>query len=161
MKSSFSLLSLSGTKNDWCFTCEFERLVWMVKQGKSPISPVEILSHINLGHGKEEDAHEFLRSLFLSTLTLPVYFVGSWWYLINKHLCRYAIDAMQSVCLMEAGNSVTSPIIENTTLIQLSFGGYLKSKVPAWLCSCVVYVIFCLRYKMLWYLSLDWASYSI
>jgi len=36
------------------------------KQGKSPLSPIGIISHIknigkNLGHGREEDAHEFLR----------------------------------------------------------------------------------------------------
>jgi len=36
------------------------------KQGKSPLSPVGIISHIkkfgkNFSHGREEDAHEFLR----------------------------------------------------------------------------------------------------
>lgn len=55
-----------GLKSEWCFTCELENLVVMAKQGKSPLSPVGILSQIhklgsNLGHGKEEDAHEFLR----------------------------------------------------------------------------------------------------
>ena len=65
--SSFLFIpSLLGPKKDWCFTCEFESLVMNTKQGKSPLSPIGILSHLhnigsNFGHGKEEDAHEFLR----------------------------------------------------------------------------------------------------
>lgn len=59
-------LSMSGDKRGWCFTCEFEGLVLKAKNGNSPLSPIRILSQIenigsNLGHGKEEDAHEFLR----------------------------------------------------------------------------------------------------
>ena len=55
-----------GPRKDWCFTCEFASLLLKAKQGQSPLSPTGILSHIhnigsNLGHGREEDAHEFLR----------------------------------------------------------------------------------------------------
>lgn len=54
-----------GNKREWCFTCEFEGLVLKAKGGNSPLSPVRLLSQIenksNLGHGRQEDAHEFLR----------------------------------------------------------------------------------------------------
>ena len=42
---------------------------------------------------------------------------------------RYAIDAMQSVCLKEAGVNAMDSFAEETTLIGLTFGGYLHSKV--------------------------------
>ena len=42
---------------------------------------------------------------------------------------RYAIDAMQSVCLKEAGVNASGSMEEETTLIGLTFGGYLRSKV--------------------------------
>lgn len=45
------------------------------------------------------------------------------------YFCRYAIEAMQSACLKEAGKNVTGQLVEETTLIQLIFGGYLRSKV--------------------------------
>lgn len=55
-----------GQKKDWCFICEFEILLQTAREGKSSLSPIRILSKIHkigshLGHGKEEDAHEFLR----------------------------------------------------------------------------------------------------
>ncbi|KAL0366371.1 UNVERIFIED_CONTAM: Ubiquitin carboxyl-terminal hydrolase 16 [Sesamum radiatum] len=53
------------------------------------------------GSGKQEDAHEFLRC---------------------------AIDAMQFVCLKEAGVNVARSLDEETTLLGLTFGGYLQSK---------------------------------
>ncbi|XP_068637483.1 ubiquitin carboxyl-terminal hydrolase 17-like [Aristolochia californica] len=99
--------SKACTKKEWCFTCEFESLLLKAKEGKSPLSPVGVLSQINLGHGKEEDAHEFL---------------------------RYVIDAMQSACLKETGANAMSPMAEETTLIQLTFGGYLKSKIKCMRC---------------------------
>lgn len=43
--------------------------------------------------------------------------------------CRYAIETMQSVCLKEAGLNASSSCEEETTLIGLTFGGYLRSKV--------------------------------
>lgn len=55
-----------GRKNGWCFICEFGYLIQKAKEGYSPLSPIGILSKIHkigsrLGHGREEDAHEFLR----------------------------------------------------------------------------------------------------
>ncbi|KAF5740157.1 Ubiquitin-specific protease 16 putative isoform 1 [Tripterygium wilfordii] len=100
-------------KKGWCFTCEFESIILKVKEGKSPLSPIGILSKLQnfgrqLGNGREEDAHEFL---------------------------RYAIDAMQSVCLLEAGVSTTGSPEEETTLIGLTFGGYLRSKIKCARCQ--------------------------
>nr|CAD1838103.1 unnamed protein product [Ananas comosus var. bracteatus] len=62
----------------------------------------------HLGHGREEDAHEFL---------------------------RYAIDSMQSVCLKEAGANAVGKSADETTLIQLTFGGYLRSKIRCMRCQ--------------------------
>ncbi|XP_047152505.1 ubiquitin carboxyl-terminal hydrolase 17 [Vigna umbellata] len=97
-------------KKGWCFTCEFEHLIQKAKEGISPLSPIGILSKIHkigshLGHGREEDAHEFLRC---------------------------AVDTMQSVCLKEA--SVSSPLAEETTLVGYTFGGYLRSKIKCLRC---------------------------
>ncbi|KAJ1399537.1 Zinc finger, MYND-type [Sesbania bispinosa] len=80
------------------------------KEGNSPPSPIGILSKIHkigshLGHGREEDAHEFLRC---------------------------AVDTMQSICLKEAG--VSSPLAEETTLVGHTFGGYLRSKIKCLRC---------------------------
>lgn len=99
-------------KKEWCFMCEFEALILKVKEGKSPISPISILSHIEstgsrLGQGREEDAHEFLRCV---------------------------IETMQSVCLKEAGVNTVGPLPEETTLIGLIFGGYLLSKIRCLKC---------------------------
>lgn len=57
---------LGGLKTEWCFTCEFERLVFKGKQGKSSLSPGNILSGLSnagspFGVGREEDAHEFMK----------------------------------------------------------------------------------------------------
>lgn len=59
-------LFFPGRKKGWCFICEFECLIQNAREGYSPLSPIGILSKIhkigsNLGHGREEDAHEFLR----------------------------------------------------------------------------------------------------
>ncbi|WOK96224.1 ubiquitin carboxyl-terminal hydrolase 16-like [Canna indica] len=99
-------------KKEWCFTCELENIVSNAKQGGSPLSPIGILSHLqnigsNFAQGQEEDAHEFL---------------------------RYAIEAMQSVCLKEAGAKPNGVLAEETTLIQQTFGGYLRSKIRC--CRC-------------------------
>ncbi|KAL6225095.1 hypothetical protein ACLB2K_003947 [Fragaria x ananassa] len=97
-------------KKDWCFICEFEILLQKAREGKSSLSPIRILSKIHkigshLGHGKEEDAHEFL---------------------------RYAVDTMQSVCLKEAG--AVGPLAEQTTLVGMTFGGHLRSKIKCMKC---------------------------
>ncbi|XP_042497327.1 ubiquitin carboxyl-terminal hydrolase 17-like [Macadamia integrifolia] len=107
------LHSKACPKKEWCFSCEFEDLILKAKGGKSPLSPIGILSQIqsigsHLGHGREEDAHEFL---------------------------RYAIDTMQSVCLKEAGVNAVDQMAEETTLVGLIFGGYLRSKIKCLKCQ--------------------------
>ncbi|XP_043712601.1 ubiquitin carboxyl-terminal hydrolase 16-like isoform X2 [Telopea speciosissima] len=107
------LHSKACSKKEWCFSCEFEDLILKAKEGKSPLSPIGILSQIqsigsHLGRGREEDAHEFL---------------------------RYAIDTMQSVCLKEAGVNVVDQMAEETTLVGLIFGGYLRSKIKCLKCQ--------------------------
>ncbi|XP_030528463.1 ubiquitin carboxyl-terminal hydrolase 16-like isoform X1 [Rhodamnia argentea] len=99
-------------RKDWCFTCEFESLILRMNEGKSPISPIGIVSHLRnigrqLGNGKEEDAHEFLRC---------------------------AIDKMQSDCLLDSGKKVCRSK-EEATLIGLTFGGYLRSKIQCTRCN--------------------------
>lgn len=107
------LHSKACAKKEWCFMCEFECLILKAKEGKSPLSPIGILSQLRnigsqLGNGREEDAHEFL---------------------------RYAIDTMQSVCLMEAGVNASRSLKEETTLVGLTFGGYLRSKIKCTRCQ--------------------------
>ncbi|OEL22943.1 hypothetical protein BAE44_0016039, partial [Dichanthelium oligosanthes] len=95
-----------GSKMEWCFMCELEKVMTEGKRGNSPVSPTGILSHLNeigasFGQGREEDAHEFL---------------------------RYAIDTMQSASMKEAKKNGVHKLAEETTLVQLIFGGYLQSK---------------------------------
>ncbi|KAL9245606.1 hypothetical protein vseg_019235 [Gypsophila vaccaria] len=93
-------------KEEWCFICEFEHLIRKAREGYTPLSPIRILSNItHLGHGREEDAHEFL---------------------------RYAVDTMQSVCV-ELARSV-GQMVEDTTLVSMTFGGYLHSKIKCMKC---------------------------
>ncbi|KAG8057043.1 hypothetical protein GUJ93_ZPchr0002g23699 [Zizania palustris] len=107
------LHSRNCSKKEWCFMCEFEKLILEGKQGKSHLSPTGILSHLHdigssFGPGREEDAHEFL---------------------------RYAIDTMQSASMKESKiNGVCGPP-EETTLMQLIFGGYLRSKIRCTKCQ--------------------------
>ncbi|EPS72742.1 hypothetical protein M569_02015, partial [Genlisea aurea] len=95
-------------RDDWCFLCEFQSHVERAGQSLHPFSPMNILSRLpniggNLGYGKQEDAHEFM---------------------------RFAIDTMQSVCLDEfGGEKAVQPIYRETTLIQHIFGGRLRSQV--------------------------------
>lgn len=98
---------------EWCFTCEFESLMWKAKAGDSPLSPATMLTHIykirsHFGNGKEEDAHEFL---------------------------RYVIDTMQSASLREVGVRASGSSEEETTLMGLTFGGYLRSKIKCMKCG--------------------------
>ncbi|XP_027354132.1 ubiquitin carboxyl-terminal hydrolase 18-like [Abrus precatorius] len=94
--------------NDWCFLCEFEIHVEKARIGSQAFSPMNILSRLpniggTLGYGRQEDAHEFM---------------------------RFAIDAMQSVCLDEfGGEKAVLPKHQETTLIQHIFGGHLQSEV--------------------------------
>ncbi|KAJ8526603.1 hypothetical protein K7X08_029080 [Anisodus acutangulus] len=94
-------------RNGWCFLCEFQHHVERASQSQQPFSPINILSRLpniggNLGYGKQEDAHEFM---------------------------RFAIDMMQSVCLDEfGGEKAVPPYTQETTLIQHIFGGHLQSQ---------------------------------
>lgn len=56
------------------------------------------------------------------------------WHLLSDDIdkdCyyRHVIDTMQSVCLKEVGVTVSGSLEEETTLIGLTFGGCLRSKV--------------------------------
>ncbi|CAJ1971680.1 unnamed protein product [Sphenostylis stenocarpa] len=107
------LHSKSCANKKWCFTCEFESLILKSKDTKSSISPVGILSQLQnvgsqLGNGREEDAHEFL---------------------------RLAVETMQSVCLMDSGDNTSDPLKEETNLMGLTFGGYLQSKIKCIKCG--------------------------
>ncbi|KAI3453973.1 hypothetical protein Pfo_010636 [Paulownia fortunei] len=100
--------------DDWCFLCEFQTHVERASQSITPFSPINILSRLpniggNLGYGKQEDAHEFM---------------------------RFAIDTMQSVCLDEfGGEKAVHPSYQETTLIQHIFGGRLQSQVICTECN--------------------------
>lgn len=101
-------------RNGWCFLCEFQHHVERASRSQQPFSPINILSRLpniggNLGYGKQEDAHEFM---------------------------RFAIDMMQSVCLDEfGGEKAVPPNTQETTLIQHIFGGHLQSQVLCTECS--------------------------
>lgn len=63
----------SGTCNDWCFLCEFESHVERARLSSQAFSPMNILSRLpniggTLGYGRQEDAHEFMRFVFVATL---------------------------------------------------------------------------------------------
>ncbi|KAL0381666.1 UNVERIFIED_CONTAM: Ubiquitin carboxyl-terminal hydrolase 17 [Sesamum angustifolium] len=110
-KLFMQLYSCDGRKRDWCLICEFERLIQKGREMNSPFSPVGILSQIqkigsHLSHGREEDAHDFLRNV---------------------------VDRMQSIWLEEAG--VSGQWVEDSTLLGLTFGGYLRSKIKCMKCS--------------------------
>ncbi|CAL5440121.1 unnamed protein product [Camellia sinensis] len=101
-------------RNDWCFLCEFQTHVKRSSESRHPFSPIDILSQLpniggDLGYGKQEDAHEFM---------------------------RFAIDTMQSVCLDEfGGEEALHPSTQETTLIQHIFGGHLQSQVICSKCN--------------------------
>ncbi|KAJ9184134.1 hypothetical protein P3X46_007905 [Hevea brasiliensis] len=100
--------------NDWCFLCEFQEHVERVSKNSHSFSPMSILSRLpniggNLGYGRQEDAHEFM---------------------------RFAIDTMQSVCLDEfGGEKAVYPAFQETTFIQHVFGGHLQSQVICTKCD--------------------------
>ncbi|CAN6204716.1 unnamed protein product [Urochloa humidicola] len=105
--------SRNCSKREWCFMCELEKVMTEGKCGKAPVSPTGILSHLNeigtsFGQGREEDAHEFL---------------------------RYAIDTMQSTSMKEAKKNGAHKLAEESTLVQLIFGGYLQSKIICTKCQ--------------------------
>ncbi|KAM0029669.1 putative ubiquitinyl hydrolase 1 [Helianthus debilis subsp. tardiflorus] len=101
-------------RNDWCFLCELQAHMERACQSNHAFSPINILSRLpniggNLGYGKQEDAHEFM---------------------------RFVIDTMQSVCLDEyGGERAVHPSAQETTLIQHIFGGRLQSQVICTKCN--------------------------
>ncbi|XP_076906416.1 ubiquitin carboxyl-terminal hydrolase 15-like [Bidens hawaiensis] len=95
----------------WCLMCELEHYVMMLSS--EPLSLSNILLHMRsnsfqIGDGSQEDAHEFLRLL---------------------------ITTMQSICLEGlGGEDVVDPLLQETTFIQHTFGGQLRSKVECLKC---------------------------
>lgn len=66
-----SMFCLTGLRNDWCFFCEFQTHVERASRSRFPFSPMNIISRLTniggtLGYGRQEDAHEFMRSVSLS-----------------------------------------------------------------------------------------------
>ncbi|CAL0307806.1 unnamed protein product [Lupinus luteus] len=107
------LHSKSCENKKWCFICDFENLILKSKDTEAPLSPMSMLSQLqNIGsqlcNGREEDAHEFL---------------------------RFAVETMQSVCLMEAAANASDSLKEETNLMGLTFGGYLRSKIQCIRCG--------------------------
>lgn len=100
--------------NNWCLMCELEQHVYMLRDAAGPLSLSRILSHIRsvncqMGDGSQEDAHEFLRLL---------------------------VASMQSICLEEAGGeNQVHPILQETTFVQQTFGGRLRSMVVCLRCG--------------------------
>lgn len=98
---------------DWCLLCELEQHVLMLRENGGPLSPSRILSHMRsincqIGDGSQEDAHEFLRLL---------------------------VASMQSICLEGlGGEQKVDARLQETTFIQHTFGGRLRSKVKCLRC---------------------------
>ncbi|TVU08388.1 hypothetical protein EJB05_41792 [Eragrostis curvula] len=101
---------------DWCFLCELQGHIRRANESLHPFAPMNILSHLpniggNLGFGRQEDAHEFM---------------------------RFAIDKMQSACLDEYGGEKAVDLsTQETTVIQHIFGGRLQSQVQCTTCGMV------------------------
>ncbi|XP_066376358.1 LOW QUALITY PROTEIN: ubiquitin carboxyl-terminal hydrolase 19-like [Miscanthus floridulus] len=101
---------------DWCFLCELQCHIHRASGSLHPFAPTNILSHLpniggNLGFGRQEDAHEFM---------------------------RFAIDKMQSACLDEYGGEKAVDLsTQETTIIQHIFGGRLQSQVQCTACGMV------------------------
>lgn len=100
-------------RRDWCLMCELEQHVVMLRESGGPLSPNRILLHMQsingqIGNGSQEDAHEFL---------------------------RFLVASMQSICLEAlGGEKAVDPRLQETTFIQLTFGGRLRSKVKCLRC---------------------------
>ncbi|KAJ1260174.1 hypothetical protein BS78_10G212400 [Paspalum vaginatum] len=101
---------------DWCFLCELQCHIQRSIESSHPFAPTNILSHLpniggNLGFGRQEDAHEFM---------------------------RFAIDKMQLACLDEYGGEKAVDLsTQETTIIQHIFGGRLQSQVQCTTCGMV------------------------
>ncbi|KZV47037.1 hypothetical protein F511_30141 [Dorcoceras hygrometricum] len=105
--------SRAGCDKAWCLMCELERHIMMIRESGYPLSPGKILLYIRslnsqIGDGSQEDAHEFLRLI---------------------------IASMQSICLEGlGGEKAVDPWLQNTTFVQHTFGGLLRSKVKCLRC---------------------------
>ncbi|XP_022138788.1 ubiquitin carboxyl-terminal hydrolase 18-like [Momordica charantia] len=115
----FAFLYEKGHKNecvrdDWCFLCEFQTHVERASRSVQPFSPNNIILRLpniggNLGYGRQEDAHEFM---------------------------RFAIDRMQMACLDEfGGEKAVRSHSRETTIVQHIFGGQLQSQVICTNCN--------------------------
>ncbi|XP_073020421.1 ubiquitin carboxyl-terminal hydrolase 15-like isoform X1 [Primulina eburnea] len=102
-----------GCDKAWCLMCDLERHVTMLRESGYPLSPEKILMYIRslnsqIGDGSQEDAHEFLRLI---------------------------IASMQSICLERlGGENAVAPWLQNTTFVEHTFGGLLRSKVKCLRC---------------------------
>ncbi|NWW98611.1 UBP42 hydrolase, partial [Caloenas nicobarica] len=98
----------------FCMMCRMEAHVRQVlRSSASAIEPwavVDVLTQIgeNFQHGRQEDAHEFLRC---------------------------TVDAMQRACL--SGSSDLDISSQATTIIHQIFEGFLRSRVTCWSCQAV------------------------
>ncbi|KAK2526410.1 hypothetical protein Q9233_008180 [Columba guinea] len=98
----------------FCVMCRMEVHVQQVLHSSAsaiePWAVVDFLTEIgeNFQHGRQEDAHEFLRC---------------------------TMDAMQRACLR--GNSDLDMSSQATTIIHQIFGGFLRSRVTCWSCQAV------------------------
>ncbi|GAV60887.1 UCH domain-containing protein/zf-MYND domain-containing protein [Cephalotus follicularis] len=98
---------------NWCLMCELELHVLLLRETGGPLSPRRILSHMRsincqIGDGSQEDAHEFLRLL---------------------------VASMQAICLEGVGGEKkVDPRQQETTFVQHTFGGRLRSKVKCLRC---------------------------
>nr|KAJ0187691.1 hypothetical protein LSAT_V11C900496880 [Lactuca sativa] len=108
----------------WCLICELEHHVLMLRDNGEPLSLSRILVNMRnvnnqIGDGSQEDAHEFLRLL---------------------------VTSMQSICLEgSGGEDAVHPKLQETTFIQHTFGGQLRSKVE----SENIFIAFVFRVKCL------------
>ncbi|KAK2526402.1 hypothetical protein Q9233_008172 [Columba guinea] len=98
----------------FCVMCRMEVHVQQVLHSSAsaiePWAVVDFLTEIgeNFQHGRQEDAHEFLRC---------------------------TMDAMQRACLR--GNSDLDMSSQATTIVHQIFGGFLRSRVTCWSCQAV------------------------
>ncbi|KAL8239339.1 hypothetical protein R6Q59_015906 [Mikania micrantha] len=104
--------SKSCCARSWCLICELEHHVLLLRDSGEPLSLSRILLNMRvvnnkMGDGSQEDAHEFLRLL---------------------------VTSMQSICLEGFGGETVDPKLQETTFIQHTFGGQLRSKVKCLRC---------------------------
>ncbi|KAI3828151.1 hypothetical protein L1987_02248 [Smallanthus sonchifolius] len=104
--------SKSCGARSWCLICELEHHVLLLRDSGEPLSLSRILLNMQtvnnkMGDGSQEDAHEFLRLL---------------------------VTSMQSICLEGFGGETVDPKLQETTFIQRTFGGQLRSKVKCLRC---------------------------